>query len=145
MRGAAVLFGARTEKLIIFLLCLFAALRVAFYSAAFPFFGNVDELMHFDLVIKYRDGFMPRKLNKLDKSTANYMAGCNSTEYATLEKEKKAVPYFLQDLSDSVNFQNYTGTALYWKNTYNYESGMAPMYYVLAGLWAKIGQVSGAF
>src|SRR4030095_11750051 len=36
--------------------CLFAAVRVLFFSAAFPFFNNVDERRLFDLVIKYAEG-----------------------------------------------------------------------------------------
>jgi len=39
---------------------LFAAVRVLVLSAAFPFFNNVDERRHVDLVIKYADGHMPR-------------------------------------------------------------------------------------
>src|SRR5215831_610804 len=40
--------------------CMFAAARVLFFCAAFPFFNNVDERRHFDLVIKYAEGHVPR-------------------------------------------------------------------------------------
>ncbi len=43
----------RYERLIIAGLCLAAAIRVFVFSAAFPFFNNVDEVAHFDLVFKY--------------------------------------------------------------------------------------------
>jgi hypothetical protein len=42
--------------------CLITAVRVFVYSAAFPFFNNVDEPWHFDLVVKYSHGQVPRRL-----------------------------------------------------------------------------------
>ena len=35
----------------VLLLCLFAAIHVFIFSTAFPFFNNVDEEAHFDLVV----------------------------------------------------------------------------------------------
>ena len=40
--------------------CLLAAVRVLLFCAAFPFFNNVDERRHFDLLIKYAEGHVPR-------------------------------------------------------------------------------------
>jgi hypothetical protein len=40
--------------------CLFGAVRVLFFSAAFPFFNNVDERRHFYLVMKYASAHVPR-------------------------------------------------------------------------------------
>ena len=42
----------RYERLIIAGLCLAAAIRVFAFSAAFPFFNNVDEQAHFDMVFE---------------------------------------------------------------------------------------------
>jgi len=44
----------------VMIFCCFAAVRVLVFSAAFPFFNNVDERRHFDLVIKYAYGDVPR-------------------------------------------------------------------------------------
>jgi hypothetical protein len=46
-------FAMRHERKLILLLCAIAAVRVFIFSAAFPFFNNVDEQAHTDLVIKY--------------------------------------------------------------------------------------------
>jgi hypothetical protein len=145
MPTQTILFGLRTEKKLILIFYIFAAIRVAFYSSIFPFFNNVDELMHFDLVIKYRDGYMPRKMDRINQTSANYIAGCSSTEYAKVDTTKMEVPYFLQNLNDSIVKRNYIGTAEFWKGIYNFESGLAPVYYVIVGLWAKLGTLTGLF
>ena len=41
------------ESILILLLCFIATLRVLVFSAAFPFFTNIDEDLHFDLVTQY--------------------------------------------------------------------------------------------
>src|SRR5437762_11809644 len=50
----------RSERIVILLFCFAAALRVFIFSAAFPFFSNVDESLHFDLIIQYSRGHLPR-------------------------------------------------------------------------------------
>src|SRR5438270_12997324 len=52
----------RTNKKIVLLLCCITAVRVFVYSAAFPFFNNVDEQANFDLVVKYSHAGVPRAL-----------------------------------------------------------------------------------
>lgn len=47
------------ERALVALLALFAALRVGILAAAFPFFTNVDEHRHVDLVLKYARGAPP--------------------------------------------------------------------------------------
>src|SRR5262245_4256502 len=49
----------RWEKIFIVALCVTGALRVFVYSAAFPFFNNVDEQAQVDLVLKYGRGHWP--------------------------------------------------------------------------------------
>ena len=41
------------------LLSIFAGLRVLLFSAAFPFFSNIDEHRHVDVVLKYDRGYLP--------------------------------------------------------------------------------------
>ena len=50
------------EGRIALILCVLAALRVFVFSAAFPFFTNVDEQSHVDLVSKYARGHVPAGL-----------------------------------------------------------------------------------
>ena len=52
------------------ILCLVACVRVFVYSAAFPFFNNVDEQAHLDLVCKYSHGHVPRQLEGFGRESA---------------------------------------------------------------------------
>ena len=46
-------FANTNENVLIWILCFAAALRVFVFSAAFPFFSNVDEHLHFDVITEY--------------------------------------------------------------------------------------------
>jgi hypothetical protein len=48
------------ERKVVLLLALLAAVHVFIFSAAFPFFNNVDEQIHFDLTVKYSQTHVPR-------------------------------------------------------------------------------------
>src|SRR5436309_13219619 len=61
--------------------CLFAAVRVLFFSAAFPFFNNVDERRHFDLVMKYAYGHVPRGAELISRATLRYLSRYASSEF----------------------------------------------------------------
>src|SRR3954469_12798220 len=53
MPDASSSFSGTTERRIVWWLCLLAAVHVFIFSAALPFFNNVDEDAHFDLLVKY--------------------------------------------------------------------------------------------
>ena len=73
---------ARRETWLIAALCAVAAVRVFFFSAAFPFFNNVDELAHVDLVVKYSRGHVPREpVEHYDTETARLIATYHTLEY----------------------------------------------------------------
>ncbi len=63
----------RSERIVILLFCFAAALRVFIFSAAFPFFSNVDESLHFDLIIQYSRGHLPRSFDRLTEETLNWI------------------------------------------------------------------------
>ena len=72
----------RFEARLVVALCLIAAARVFFFSAAFPFFGNVDESAHVDLVVKYSRGHVPREpVERYDTETARLVARYQTLEY----------------------------------------------------------------
>jgi len=54
--------AGRYEPATVFVLalCVIAAIRLLVFSAAFPFFTNVDEPSHFDLICKHAHGHIPR-------------------------------------------------------------------------------------
>jgi hypothetical protein len=58
--SADPLRARRRERALIAALAGFAALRVALFAAAYPFFTNVDEHRHVDLVWKYAHAAVPR-------------------------------------------------------------------------------------
>lgn len=128
-----------------FFLCILAAVRVAVYLAAFPFFGNVDEIMHYDLVLKYSSAHAPRGLETLAPGSAKSIMSFGSPEYALPNEkiEKHMVPFYFSDTSDAKVKALFIGNREYWQTITNYESGLAPLYYSVAGLWARAGMAFG--
>src|SRR5438270_9473556 len=76
-----VVLSKLNERRFVLLLCCLAAIRVFVYSAAFPFFNNVDEGAHFDLVLKYSHGLVPRKFGPASDEMSNYVIRYGSLEY----------------------------------------------------------------
>lgn len=66
---------------------LFAAIRVLVFSAAFPFFNNVDERRHFDLVIKYAEGHVPHGAELISLATLPYLSHYASPEFLSAPED----------------------------------------------------------
>src|ERR1700752_3074485 len=62
-------------------LCALAAIRVFVFAAAFPFFNNVDEQAHVDLVVKYAHSNPPHTIEPFSADAARYFAVYSSPEY----------------------------------------------------------------
>src|SRR5690348_9153813 len=77
----------RHERRLILLFCGIAAVRVFLFSVAFPFFNNVDEQAHVDLVIKYARGQVPRDLGHYSSESAVYFSLYGSPEYFTAPQQ----------------------------------------------------------
>jgi hypothetical protein len=140
---AALRFGMRHERALILLLCAFAALRVFIFSAAFPFFNNVDEQAHLDLVMKYARGDPPRDLGHYSSESANYISLYGTPEYFTPPEQFKANDFPppnwtlpAEQREDVVN-----RASAWWQANQNHESGEPPLYYTIAGLWLNLGRV----
>src|ERR1051326_3189794 len=69
------------DWLLIALFGALASIRVFIYSAAFPFFNNVDEQAHLDLVMKYGQGHIPRSLEAMSPDAVAYIKRYSSPEY----------------------------------------------------------------
>jgi hypothetical protein len=65
----------------------FAAIRVLVFSAAFPFFNNVDERRHFDLVIKYVERRLPRSAELISSATLLYLSHYASPEFLSAPED----------------------------------------------------------
>ena len=136
----------RREGVIIFALCILAVCRVFLFNAAFPFFNNVDETKHFDLVWKYSRGHLPRtELENNSREAAEFIA-----LYATPEYLMKLEQYINSPISTPLwKHPNVTETVLFEKTMFlllkkmNHETGQFPFYYMVAGLWCAVGRFLG--
>ena len=141
--NTALRFGMRHEQKLILLLCATAALRVFIFSAAFPFFNNVDEQAHLDLVMKYARGDVPRDLGHYSSESANYISLYGTPEYFTPPQQFKTndfpAPNWTLPAEHRENVVN--RTSAWWQGNENHESGEPPLYYTLAALWLNLGRV----
>jgi hypothetical protein len=137
-------FGMRHGRKLILLLCAIAALRVFIFSAAFPFFNNVDEQAHVDLVLKYARGQVPRDLGYYSSESAHYFSLYGTPEYFTAPQQfnARSFPPPNWTLSDEQREALVDRTAAWWENNQNHESGESPLYYVVAGLWLNLGRAA---
>jgi hypothetical protein len=142
---AARRFEMRHERRLVLLLCAIAAVRVFIFSAAFPFFNNVDEQAHIDLVMKYARGQLPRDLGHYSSESAHYFSLYGTPEYFTAPQQFKAndfpAPNWTlpaEQREDAVN-----RNSAWWQSNENHESGEPPLYYAIAGLWLNLGRVFG--
>jgi Predicted membrane protein (DUF2142) len=134
-----------TERKLVLLLCLAAAVRVFLFSAAFPFFNNVDEQPHVDLVMKYARGDFPRELSRFSAESASYFVLYGTPEYflpaARFDTGRFPPPNWT--LPDTARENVLRENTLWWQSQQNHESGEPPLYYALAGLWLNLGRVCG--
>src|SRR5438874_2201024 len=130
------------DRQLVFLFCVLAALRVFIYSAAFPFFNNVDEQAHFDLVMKYSQGHIPRSLEAISPESAAYIARYGSPEYfgrlADFPDKRLPPPLWKQPEEAQINFDL---TSAAWEEIVNHEASQPPLYYLAAGIWADLGRL----
>jgi hypothetical protein len=139
------MFVAANERVLILLLCIAAALRVFIYSAAFPFFSNIDEDLHFDLITQYSHARVPRSFDRLKEETLNWIVPYASPEFLFPPEHfpdaKFPAPLWKEPWSKVEPEMAATRAA--WSSEINFESSQPPLYYALAGLWWWIGKHIG--
>ena len=135
----------RHERKLILLFCAVAAVRVFVFSAAFPFFNNVDEQAHVDLVMKYARGQVPRDLGHYSSESASYFALYATPEYFTAPQQFNSgtFPPPNWTLSPEQRGAVVDRVAAWWEENQNHESGEPPLYYAVAGLWLSLGRAVG--
>jgi hypothetical protein len=135
----------RHERTLVLVLCAIAAARVFIFSAAFPFFNNVDEQAHVDLVMKYARGEVPRDLGHYSSESAYCFSLYGTPEYFTSPQQLKTGNFpppnwtWPAEQRDAVVDR----AAAWWENNQNHESGEPPLYYAVAGLWLNLGRAVG--
>ena len=133
----------RRERLMVGAVCLLAGLRVFVFSAAFPFFNNVDEQYHFDLVCSYSHGDVPQGLTRCNAETATLLALYGSPEYLVHPQEMRShrLPPPLWSCPEAIRAR----FSRWMKNGYmqrvNHEALQPPFYYAVAGAWYGLGKV----
>jgi hypothetical protein len=140
--SAASRFAMRHERKLILLLCTIAALRVSIFCAAFPFFNNVDEQAHLDLVMKYARGDLPRDLGHYSSESANSIALYGSPEYfmAPGQFATNDFPRPNWTLPAEKREEVVERNSAWWRSNENHESGEPPLYYGIAALWLNVGR-----
>ena len=124
--------------------CVFAAVRVLLFSAAFPFFNNVDERRHFDVVIKYAEGHVPRGAELISPATLPYLSHYASPEFLSAPEDFEG-GYFgpmwkhpAEEVAPTI-----ARIQEIWSRTPNQECAQPPLYYVLAAAWFHVGKWIG--
>ncbi len=138
-------FSESKERKVIFLLCILAAIHVFIYSAAFPFFNNVDEPLHFDLTVKYSHVHIPRALEPLSPESAQFLAFYTSMAYMGkpdfFPHHQFPPPPWTQPM-ETVR-QNLLVNEVAWQRQINYESSQPPLYYAICGAYWELGKMCG--
>jgi hypothetical protein len=136
----------RTEITVIAALCLLAMAKIFVFSAAFPFFNNVDEQAHFDVVVKYSHGYLPREgTNFYGAEAGALIALYASPEY--LQKPEKfstgVIPQPVWTFPTEQTRQYVQERSKSWQGGKNLEAFSPPVYYATAALWFNLGKLLG--
>jgi hypothetical protein len=136
---------SRREFWIVGLLCGIAAARVFLYAAAFPFFSNGDEDLHFDVIVRYAAAEPPRNFDVLDNRTLDFVALYASPEFLQkpddFSDHRFPPPLWKQPPEEAAPVLEATKDA--WKREMNWEASQPPFYYGVAALWWKMGNALG--
>lgn len=143
---ARTTFLLRHQRPLVFLVGALGILRVLFYSAAFPFFNNVDEQAHFDLVVKYSNGYLPQKGDNLfSRESATHIVRYGSPEFlkSPADYESKRMPPPLWTLKNDKLDAMLNTVEEKLTRIKNHEAFSPPTYYLIAGLWYALGKSWG--
>ncbi len=134
-----------TERIFILLLCFVAALRVFIFSAAFPFFSNIDEDLHFDLVTQYSHGRLPHFFDPLTQESLSWIVPYASPEFLFSPEQFPGArfPSPLWKRSGPEVEPEIAATTAAWSSEINFESSPPPLYYIVASLWWWMGKRIG--
>ena len=133
----------RKARTIVLLFCVCAAVRVFVFSAAFPFFNNVDEAQHLDLVLKYGHGHWPGswKISRMRLPLFGRLPDAGVFTAPQYWGGNYPTPNWKLDAEARKNAEKTEATG--WRTQQNYESGEPPLYYSIAALWLNFGHLLG--
>ncbi len=127
-------FANRNDRILVCLLCFAAAIHVFIFSSAFPFFSNVDEYLHFDLITQYSHGQFPRSFYPLKQETLDWIVTYASPEFLAMPEQfpNGQFPAPLWKRSGPEVEAEIAATKTVWSSEVNFESSQPPLYYALA-------------
>jgi hypothetical protein len=134
-RTTALVAASETKWILLF--CVLAALHVYVFSAAFPFFNNVDEQAHFDLALRYSHGNIPRTMVPFADEAMPYFGLYSAAFYlgpATHVTEFLPPPWEWPPEKQELMIHAARATM----GGINQESSQPPLYYALAGAWWRL-------
>ena len=138
-------FANRSEGILILVLSFVAAFRVLIFSAVFPFFSDIDEDLHFDLITQYSHGRPPRAFETVKEETLFWMVPYSSPEFLNTSDQfpgaKFPPPLWKQSGPEAES--EFAATKAEWSSEMNFESSQPPLYYTVASLWWWIGKHIG--
>jgi hypothetical protein len=130
----------RKEKILVGALAVFAAARVAAFIP-FPIFGPTDEAQHFDNVICYSRGEIPRDLGPHRRELAEWTPFFINPSY-WFDQRQTPIPKARFEEHDATLVRGIRDGTI--PNPPNHERLEPPLYYVIAGFWLRIGEAIGA-
>jgi hypothetical protein len=123
-----------------------AAGRVFLFAAAFPFFNNMDEQAHVDLVLKYARGYWPSHPSEpFDADAAELFVMYGTLEYVNPTSRfpgGTAPPPLWQGSREGLD-RELAARVPRWVGRVNHEAHSPPLYYLVAGLWYDLGGAVG--
>jgi hypothetical protein len=120
------------------ILLLFVACRTFFFSAALPFYNNVDEFSHVDTVLKFASGNWPTNpQERFSLNAVRLMVPHVSWEYMN-KPENVRVKEPIWTLPSEVSAEAIEKSAEYWSTQLEPEALSPPLYYFSAGIWYRI-------
>src|SRR5256886_16838885 len=141
----SVAFTNSKEYALVLFFCFAAALRVFIFSAGFPFFSNIDEDLHFDLITQYSHARLPRTFDLLKEESLTWIVPYASPEFLQRPDQfpdaKFPPPLWKQSPTEAA--PELAATKAAWSTEINFESSQRPRYYALASVWWRIGQRIG--
>jgi hypothetical protein len=129
---------SRKEAWLVAALSLAAAGRVFLFAATFPFFGNMDEHAHVDLVHKYARGYRPGpELARFDPEMTRLFVRYGSYEFIHPRSRFPGgrYPRPVPELPPEVAARVVEAGAGRWAGLANHETHAPPVYHALAGAW----------
>ena len=138
--------GKSREPVAIAVLCGAAALQVLVSSAVYPFFNNVDEMSHFDLVHKFARGYWPtRSREPFDTEVGRIRVLYGSPEYLVPTERLPGgeTPPPVWKLGREDRQRILTVGVRKWSERINHEAQSPPVYYAMAAVWYRVGLALG--